>query len=173
MAHFQGLVFRALEPVFSSSPHSGGGAKKCGGRFNPKGVAALYTSLTEGGVLAEHNQGFSHRPQPKTICAYEVDCEDIVDLTDGKECSRLGIEFNDLSCGWELIACTGGTPPSWALALRLIKEGVAGIIIPSFAINAPASGKNIVFWKWSDMPPHQVKVIDDSGRLPHNRSSWS
>jgi len=54
-----------------------------------------------------------------------------------------------------------------------LEDGIAGIIVPSFAINASPSGKNIVFWKWSDKPPHQVKVIDDSGRLPHNRSSWS
>ncbi|MCF6282275.1 MAG: RES domain-containing protein [Candidatus Polarisedimenticolaceae bacterium] len=173
MARFQGLVFRALEPVFSSSPHSGEGAKKCGGRFNPIGVAALYTSLTEGGVLAEHNQGFSHRPQPKTICAYDVDCEDIIDLTSSKERSRLGIELDDLSCGWELTACTGGIPPSGDIATKLIKDSIAGIIVPSFAINASPSRKNVVFWKWSTKPPHQVKIIDDSGRLPHNQNSWS
>jgi len=173
MARFQGLVYRALEPMFSDSPHSGEGAKRFGGRFNPKGVEAFYTSLTEGGVLAEHNQGFSHRPQPKTICAYEVDCEDIVDLTESTERKRLGIVLDDLACGWELIACTGGTPPSWAIAKKLIEDGIAGIIVPSFAINAPSNGKNIVFWKWSDKPPHQVKVIDDAGRLPRNQSSWS
>jgi RES domain-containing protein len=56
---------------------------------------------------------------------------------------------------------------------RLAGGGVAGIIVRSFAIGATDADVNVVFWKWSDALPHQVKVIDDGGRLPKDGSSWA
>ena len=31
---------------------------------------------------------------------------------------------------------------------------------------------NVVFRNWGRDPPHQVRVIDDEGRLPRDASSW-
>jgi len=31
---------------------------------------------------------------------------------------------------------------------------------------------NLVFWRWADLAPHQVSVIDDTGRLPRDDRSW-
>ncbi len=42
----------------------------------------------------------------------------------------------------------------------------AGVIVQSFAVGAITSDVNVIFWKWSDTLPHQVKVIDDGERLP-------
>jgi hypothetical protein len=30
-----------------------------------------------------------------------------------------------------------------------------------------------VFWRWSDHPPHQLRLIDDERRLPRDDSSWT
>ena len=168
----RGLVYRAHNPYWSFSPLSGEGARQDGGRFNPKGTAALYTSLTETVALAEYHQGFPRRPQPATLCAYEVDCADIADLTDAATRSALHVQETDLSCPWEWLVGIGQQPPSWVLAARLIQQGLAGIVVPSFAVNAPPNGKNLVFWRWDNVLPHQVVLIDDDERLPRNQESW-
>jgi len=61
----------------------------------------------------------------------------------------------------------------WALARRLVKEGAAGVLVPSYAPGAVAGVDiNAVFWRWSTAPPHQVRVVDDTGRLPTDDRSW-
>jgi RES domain-containing protein len=62
-------------------------------------------------------------------------------------------------------------PASWPLARRLVAQGIAGILVPSFAPAARQGDENLVLWDWSDRPPHQVKVFDPSGRLPRNQLS--
>lgn len=42
---FRGLVYRAHAPRWATAPLSGEGAARHGGRFNPIGMAALYTAL--------------------------------------------------------------------------------------------------------------------------------
>ncbi len=171
MIHFRGLVYRAHNPSWAFAPLSGDGARRHGGRFNPVGTPALYTSLTETTALAEYHQGFPHRPQPTTLCAYDVDCEDIADLTDNAQREALDINPVDLGCAWESIARQGGKPPSWVVYSRLTGFGIAGVIVSSYARNSPKDGKNLVFWRWAKTPPHRVVVIDDFGRLPTNIST--
>lgn len=173
MIRLTGLVYRAHHPRWAFEPSSGRGAALHGGRFNPKGMEALYTARRLETAWLEAQQGFPFKAQPMTMCAYAVDCDDIVDLTDGAEVDRLEIVATDLSCAWEDLASRGQLPPTWALARRLMQEGVAGILVPSFAPGAiPGVDVNAVFWRWSADPPHQVRVIDDAGRLPSNDRSW-
>jgi RES domain-containing protein len=51
-----GELYRALNPIYAREPLSGRGAELYGGRFNPKGVPALYTSLSVMTALREANQ---------------------------------------------------------------------------------------------------------------------
>jgi RES domain-containing protein len=169
---FQGLAYRAHNPFWSFDPLSGEGAKTHGGRFNPQGRPALYLALSPTLALVEYNQGFPHRPQPVTLCAYEVDCADILDLTEAHERDRLKITLETLANPWEMHLALKQTPPTWQLAERLIQAGDAGIIVPSYARNAPEQGKNLVLWQWSNLPPHQILLIDDDNRLPKNQDSW-
>ncbi len=169
---FKGLAYRSHNPAWSFDPLSGEGAKSQGGRFNPKGVPALYLSLSQTGALAEYNQGFPHRPQPVTLCAYDIDSDDIVDINDTDELVKLGISVVELNCAWELLAAEKKLPPTWALSICLMDNNYAGIITPSFARNAPKGANNLVLWDWGDTLPHQVKLIDDQHRLPKDQSSW-
>lgn len=50
------------------------------------------------------------------------------------------------------------TPPSWTLARRLSAAGTAAIMVPSFAPGAVEDDVNVVFWRWSDRPPHRLRV---------------
>ncbi|WP_427832687.1 RES family NAD+ phosphorylase [Agrobacterium pusense] len=60
---YQGKLYRALNPVYAREPLSGRGAELYGGRFNPKGMPALYTSVTVITALKEANQAGSLQPQ--------------------------------------------------------------------------------------------------------------
>lgn len=169
---FQGTVYRAHHPRWSFAPESGEGAAQHGGRFNRKGVPALYTSLRPETAWLEAQQGFAFKPQPLTLCAYAVDCADVIDLTDAAALSATGVAAGDLACGWEDEVDHGRSPPTWRLADRLMEAGTAGIVVPSFAPGAGERDRNVVFWNWGAEPPHWVRVVDDEGRLPRNDSSW-
>jgi RES domain-containing protein len=167
-----GLVYRAHNPRWAFAPASGQGAAVHGGRFNPVGRQALYTSRRLETAWLEAQQGFPFKTQPMTICAYDVDCEDMLDLTDPAILDARGIAPDHLACPWEADSTAGRRPASWVVADRLIAEGTAGVVVPSFAHGATVEDVNAVFWRWSDMPPHQVRVIDPLGRLPRDDRAW-
>ena len=167
-----GFVYRAHNPLWAFAPVSGQGAAIAGGRFNPVGVPALYTALRFETAWLEAQQAFPFKAQPMTLCAYEVDCEDVLDLTDTAVMAANGITAADLACPWKALSTRGIKPPSWALAERLAADGTAGDVVPSFAKGAVAADINVVFWNWAPVPPHQVRVIDDDQRLPRDGRSW-
>ena len=169
---FKGLVYRAHDPGWAWAPESGRGAEIHGGRFNPVGMPALYTSINHETAWIEAQQGFPFKPQPQTICAYQVSCDDLVDLTDPSIRSRIGISISDLACPWEMLVARGIEPPSQQIAKDLFDDRRAGIIVRSFAHRATADNVNVVFWRWSKAMPHQVVVIDDHGMLPADGRSW-
>lgn len=167
-----GTVHRAHNPRWAFAPTSGADAARYGGRFNPVGVPALYTSRRMETAWREAQQGFAFKAQPLTVCAYEVDCADAADLTAPADLESLGVNPGDLACPWEDLASRGLVPPSWTVARRLIAAGIAAVVVPSFAPGATAADRNVVFWRWSDALPYQVTVIDDGARLPRDDRSW-
>jgi RES domain-containing protein len=110
---------------------------------------------------------------PCTLCSYEVDCADVVDLRTDAGCAAQGIHPADMDCDWRAYVANGCDPPSWRIARRLISDGHAGILVPSFAPNTTYKDQNLVLWKWSNRPPHLVNVFDPKGRLPRNQLSWN
>jgi RES domain-containing protein len=169
---FVGTLYRAHDPKWSFKPTSGDGAIVHGGRFNPKGMAALYMASTSVGAIRECSQGFAHKLDPLALCSYDVDCDDIVDLRTTGNRIAAGVEDADLACAWMLLASGGVEPPSWKLARDLIGVGKAGILVPSYAVGASTDEFNLVLWDWGPLLPHRVQVYDPSGRLPKNQLSW-
>jgi RES domain-containing protein len=167
-----GTVFRAHNPRWSFAPVSGAGAALYGGRFNPVGMAALYTSRRMETAWLEAQQGLVFKPQPLTICAYDVDCDDVADLTEAHQTAALEVDPADMACAWEDIASRGAIPPSWVIARRLKANGVAAIIAPSYAPGSLITDRNVVFWQWSEAGRHTVTVIDELRRLPRDARSW-
>ena len=162
---YRGLAFRAHDPGWAWTPESGEGARLHGGRFNEKGFPALYLSLRYETAWAEAQQSFPFKPQPLTLCAYDVDCDRIVDLREPATCATAGISPADLGCAWEALLARSVTPPTHELAKHLVRQGVAGILVPSFAPGAPAAAANLVLWSWARNRPNQVRCIDDLKRL--------
>jgi RES domain-containing protein len=169
---YHGSAYRAHNPQWSWTPLSGEGARLHGGRFNRKGVPALYLSLDWDTAIVEASQGFSYRIPPLTIVSYGLDCENLVDLTDPAELTRVGGRDDDLGCAWKLLAETGKAVPSWDLSDRLRANRASGIIVPSFATGASPNGRNIVLWLWADDLPHKVAIFDPDKRLPRDDASW-
>ncbi|WP_394753863.1 RES family NAD+ phosphorylase [Crenothrix sp.] len=171
-SHFKGVVYRAHHPMWAYTPLSGDGAKQHGGRFNRPGIPTLYTCLDFTTAWLEAQQGFPFKPQPMTLVAYQVDCTDIVELHDPAIQQLLGISAGDLACAWEWLALNNQTPPTWLLADKLLAEGIAGIVVRSFAPGCTEANRNLVLLDWSEDKTHKVQVIDDLSRLPNNRDSW-
>ena len=124
-------------------------------------------------AIKEAGQGLALKIEPLLLCSYEVDCQDILDLTTPAGLKAAGVPAPDLACGWMLLAHEGKPPPTWTLARRLVGDGLAGVIVPSFAPGATAQDRNLVLWRWGPDRPHKATVHDPSGRLPRNQQSWT
>ncbi|MER8841841.1 RES family NAD+ phosphorylase [Mesorhizobium sp. M0913] len=169
---FAGTCYRAHDPRWAFKPTSGDGAASRGARFNPKGVPALYLALTVMTAVKEANQGFAHRIDPCVLCSYEVDCDDIADLTTEQTRGEFSVTFEDMACAWATALSDGNRPASWSIYDRLRPQGIAGILVPSVAPGAETEDRNLVLWDWGPHLPHKVTVFDPSGRLPKDQLSW-
>lgn len=143
-----------------------------GGRFNWKGLEALYLSLDVMTALREASGGFSHRMNPLTMVSYDVDCDQIVDLRDDAARAVSSAPLPALACAWLDDLLGGREPASWGIVRRLLDEGTSGIVVPSFASGAQPDDYNLVLWRWGPDLPHRVSAYDPSGRLPQNQLSW-
>lgn len=169
---FAGTCYRAHDPRWQFKPMSGEGAAIRGARFNPKGVPALYLGLSIMTAVKEANQGFAHRIDPCVLCSYEIDSEDIADLTTQQGRDQLSTTIDEMACAWATALAQGDRPASWSIHDRLTAMGIAGILVPSFAPGAEPEDRNLVLWKWGPDLPHKVSVFDPSGRLPKDQLSW-
>jgi RES domain-containing protein len=136
-------------------------------------VPALYLALTIMTAVKEANQGFAHRIDPCVLCSYEVDCDDVVDLTTDLASGEFAIALEDMACAWATALSVGERPASWSIYDRLRPRGVAGIVVPSFSPSAQDEDRNLVLWDWGPDLPHKVTVFDPSGRLPKDQLSWA
>ncbi len=109
---FDGIVNRAHNPRWSYAPTSGEGAARHGGRFSPRGIPALCTSLDAKTAWIEAQQGMPFKAQPMTLVAYGVSRERIVDLTDPALLAAAGVEAKTLAC--PAAAVIGRIEPSGA-----------------------------------------------------------
>ena len=67
------------------------------------------------------------------------------------------LELQDMQCAWLAFAKAGKLPPSWQIATRLIANGFAGILVPSFAHQALPGAHNLVLWDWGPDLPTQAE----------------
>ncbi|POR50317.1 RES family NAD+ phosphorylase [Bosea psychrotolerans] len=162
--NYQGKLYRALNPLYAREPLSGRGAELYGGRFNPKGVPALYTSLSVMTALREANQVGSL--QPTTLVSYEAAIEQVFDTRDTPAIAAEDFDADLLAApSWRDEVKANGKSRTQSFAQRLMAKGYRGLLVRSFAAGAGANDLNLVLWAWSDAPPAQLILIDDEGRL--------
>jgi RES domain-containing protein len=161
---YRGKLYRALNPVYAREPLSGRGAALYGGRFNPKGVPALYTSLSPVTALREANQVGAL--QPTTLVSYDAEIERIFDCRDQKALAGEGMDAAALAASsWRDDMKASGEAATQRFARRLIAAGYTGLLIRSFAAGASDDDLNLVLWVWGDAAPARLALIDDEGRL--------
>ncbi|UOK73927.1 RES family NAD+ phosphorylase [Ancylobacter polymorphus] len=159
-----GKLFRALNPIYAREPLSGRGAELYSGRFNPKGVPALYTSLSVMTALREANQ--VGNLQPTTLVAYVAEIDGIFDCRDDAALAEEGMDAAAIAdTTWRDQMRTNGEAKTQALARHLIGAGYNGLLVRSFAAGSTAEDLNLVLWRWSNAPPARLMLIDDENRL--------
>ncbi|TIT18290.1 MAG: RES domain-containing protein, partial [Mesorhizobium sp.] len=58
-----------------------------------------------------------------------------------------------------------GEAKTQAFARRLIGAGYSGLLVRSFAAGSTAEDMTLVLWRWADIPPARLILIDDEHRL--------
>lgn len=161
---YEGLLYRALNPVYAREPLSGRGAELYGGRFNPRGMPAIYTSLSIMTALREANQ--VGNLQPTTLVCYDADIERIFDSRNADLLGSHGVDPAELADpSWRDQMQRSGDARTQRFASRLIAAGYSGLLVRSFAAGTSSADLNLVLWRWGDRPPHRLTLIDDEGRL--------
>ena len=161
---YQGPLFRALNPIYAREPLSGKGAALHGGRFNPKGMPALYGSLRVTTAIKEANQAGTL--QPTTLVSYEADIESVLDSRDEAALKPFAMSAASLGDpGWRDQMKAQGKAPTQILAETLIGRGYHGLLVRSYAPGASDDDLNLVLWKWGSAAPSRLVLIDDEGRL--------
>jgi RES domain-containing protein len=164
-----GVCYRAIDPRWQMLPTSGDGAAIRGARFNPKGAPTLYLSTSANGAITEATQGFAHKFHPLTLCSFDVDCANIIDLSTDSARAEAGVALEDMACAWMNDISSGRKPASWSVHARFGKSA-AGVLVPSFAHGAAAGNTNLALWKWGAQLPYHVTIHDPEQRLP---MSWA
>ncbi|MCC5989157.1 MAG: RES family NAD+ phosphorylase [Pararhodobacter sp.] len=158
---YRGPLYRALNPVWARDPLSGEGARRLGGRFNPRGTPALYTSTSIMTALREANQ--IGTLQPTTLVSYEADIAPIFDAEDTAALGAFDMTPEMLAADdWRARMTRDGIAPTQSLARKLIAMAFAGMRVRSFARGTGPDDINIVLWVWD---AKRLVLNDSEGRL--------
>lgn len=161
---YHGNLYRALNPIYARDALSGEGARRYGGRFNPKGTPALYCSLSILTALREANQ--AGMLQPTTLVSYHSEIVDLFDARDVGALHAAGMDAEGLAATtWRDEMLARGEARTQTFAHALIKTGYSGLLVRSFAPGASGDDLNLVLWRWGDGPPARLSLVDDEGRL--------
>ena len=161
---YSGKLYRALNPVYAREPMSGRGAELYGGRFNPKGVPAIYASTSVLTALREANQVGDL--QPTTLVCYRAAIEMVFDTGDAVALGAAGLDEAGLADPtWRDQMKTTGEARTQRFARELIAAGYNGLLVRSFAKGAGPRDMNLVLWKWGASAPSRLELIDDEDRL--------
>lgn len=161
---YSGKLYRALNPVFAREPMSRRGAELYCGRFNPKGVPALYLSTSVLTALREANQVGDL--QPTILVCYRAEIETVFDTSDIAALEAAGFDEAALADpAWRDQMRTMGEARTQALAHELIAKGYSGLRVRSFAKGSGPDDMNLVLWRWGTMAPARLELIDDEDRL--------
>lgn len=147
------IWYRYHNPVWAWSPYAGTGAQLTGGRFNPKGTAALYLADSPETALMEVTAGTGPKLiQPWLLCAYTVYIEGILDLTQHQQL------FNT---PWRLQLLQNEQPPGWILCNQLKNnKAISGFLVPSYQ----TGGSNLVLLRYRQK---ELQAYDPESRLSH------
>ncbi len=149
---------QAFRHMFGSYPPDAENTR--GARWNPPGVAAIYTSLARDGALAEAEHQIAVQPiRPharRTIYTLELTLAGVLDLTDPELLLSLGVGPAELEAD-DMTACrqVGG-------AAHWLEHD--GLLLPS----ARSSDTNLVIFPATRLPDARFEILH-AEHLEHDR----
>lgn len=154
---FQGTLYRSISPRYADDPYSGQEAALYGGRFNAKGIHALYTSMELETCLFEASQtgGIFSR---STLVSYDAHYLNLFDSAVDATPEESAVLFS--SDTWREDMDRAGISKSQELAGLIMNRDFAGMVVTSFEPRAAAAGgRNVVLWSLGMDLPHRLDVI--------------
>jgi len=149
---WDGVIIRNVATKYATRNnfYSGAGAAKTGGRWNRKGLEAIYTSLDVETATLEAYQDFIYRGflltaiTPRVTAGAKVKLSKILDLTDPKILKKIGFTKKELiEEEWRAIQKAGVESWTQAIGQGSYLAGFEGLIVPSAR---KKDGKNIVIF---------------------------
>ncbi len=157
--------FRSTNLKYVTNPLSALGSALAGGRFNPKGFEALYTSLEIETMIAEMQHYANTDPRlagrfrPSSILTLEATGLKVLDLSNSEIQSALGTNTQELSGNFIRIQNRGLESPTQTLGRVNIEHLLFDAVIAESA--RQDNGKNLViFTDVADFHACTVMVFD-------------
>lgn len=154
---FEGVVYRSSSPRYANEKDllTGLGSSREGGRWNPKGIAVVYASLSPEAALAEtlaHVRYYGlpvEDVMPRTFVAIEAKLQVILDLRAGAIRRRLRLSAERiLRVDWRNEMRLGREPITQSIGRAASCAGWEGLLIPSAVLRA---GTNLLVF------PHNLR----------------
>ena len=167
-------VYRScsVQHANSSDLLTGEGSRKGGGRWNPKGIRAVYGSLTPETGMAETLRNFRYygldisKAMPRVFVAVRVSLENLLDLTRGAVRQKLGISMRTMQDeDWRMIQRRGESltqnigRAAFALALE-------GLLVPS-AVDSTGEECRLVSRQFGSPEPNRNLRRGQTAHLNH------
>ncbi len=137
---FDSVVYRSSTPQYATETDllTGEGSRIFGGRWNPKGTAAVYAALTPETAMAEtlaSNRYFGIPLQdamPRTFVAFHARLQHVLDFRQGDVRRRLQVSLDRiLHVDWRRELNAGHDPITQTLGQAAFEAGLEGILVPS------------------------------------------
>ena len=147
---FDAVVYRSSTLRYATNTDllTGAGSILSGGRWNPKGVAAVYFSLSPETAMAEtlsrnRNSGVPIEDlMPRVFVAVQVGLCKVLDLRNGTVRQRLRVSLGKLLLvDWRAEVYAGRSPMTQRLGHAAFLTGWEALLVPSAA---DGSGHNLV-----------------------------
>lgn len=147
---FDGVIIRSVATKYANENDffSGEGAAASGGRWNRRGISAVYASLD---VITTTHEAYQNlvdfgfpmtKIQPRVMAGAKAQFDKVIDLTDAKIRAKIGFTVKELvGEKWEAIQASGEESWTQAIGRGCLSAGFAAILVPSARNSA---GKNIV-----------------------------
>jgi RES domain-containing protein len=163
--------FRSTNLKYVTNPLSALGSALAGGRFNPKGFEALYTSLAIETMIAEMQHYANTDPRlagrfrPSSILTLEATGLQVLDLSNIETQNALGTNTQELSGNFIRMQNRGLESPTQTLGSINIEHQLFDAVIAESA--RQDNGKNLViFSDIADFHGCIVTVFDPENVLP-------
>ena len=161
----RGEIYRSAAPKYATTADlvTGEGSRRFGGRWNSRGVAAVYGSFTPQAALEEtlaHSRYYRlplNTSMPRTFVAIEFTLTAVLDITDGKVRQSLGIsEKRLLECDWRAEVAAGKMPVTQAVGDAAYHAGLEAILVRSAA---DSSDRNLVVFPSNLDDSSSLKIV--------------